>query len=130
MQTPEGLKYAKTDEWVKFDGEEAIIGISDFAQDQLSDVVYVELNIESGDTVSKGDSLATVESVKAAADVNFPVSGTITEINEDLADTPEVLNTDPYGAGWMVKMKLDDPSELDELMDAASYESYNAEREG
>jgi glycine cleavage system H protein len=130
MQTPEGLKYAKTDEWVKFDGEEAIIGISDFAQEQLSDVVYVELNIESGDTVSKGDSLATVESVKAAADVNFPVSGTITEINEDLADTPEVLNTDPYGAGWMVKMKLDDPSELDELMDAASYESYNAEREG
>jgi glycine cleavage system H protein len=130
MLTPEGLKYAKTDEWVKFDGEEAIIGISDYAQDQLSDVVYVELNVETDDAVSKGDSLATVESVKAAADVNFPVSGTIIAINEDLADSPEVLNSDPYEAGWMVKMKLDDPSELEALMDAEAYEAYNAEREG
>jgi glycine cleavage system H protein len=129
MKTPEGLKYAKTDEWIKFDGEEAIIGISDFAQDQLSDVVYVEFMIEEGDTVSKGDAVATVESVKAAADVVFPASGTVLSVNEGLADVPELLNTDPYETGWMIKMKLDDPSELDELMDAEDYSAYNEERE-
>ena len=130
MKTPSGLKYAKSDEWVKLEGDEATIGITDFAQDQLSDVVYVEMMVDEGDEVSKGDTVATVESVKAAADVNFPTSGTITAINEDLADEPEVLNSDPYEAGWMIKMKLDDPSELDELMDAAEYEAYNEDREG
>ena len=129
MKTPEGLKYAKTDEWVKLDGDQATIGISDFAQDQLSDVVYVEFMIDEGDSVSKGDTVATVESVKAAADVNFPVSGTITAINEDLADAPEVLNSDPYEAGWIVKMELDDSSEQDDLMDASEYDSYNEDRE-
>ena len=130
MKTPENLKYSKSDEWIKVDGDEAIIGITDFAQDQLSDVVYVDLMIEEDDEVSKGDTIATVESVKAAADVNFPASGTVLAVNEDLADNPEVLNSDPYEAGWMVKIKLDDPSELDELMDAETYEAYNAEREG
>lgn len=130
MKTPSGLKYAKSDEWVKLEGDEATIGITDFAQDQLSDVVYVEMMVDEGDEVSKGDTVATVESVKAAADVNFPASGTITAINEDLADEPEVLNSDPYEAGWMIKMKLNDPSELDELMDAAEYEAYNEDREG
>ncbi len=130
MKTPKGLKYAKTDEWVKAEGDEAVIGISDFAQDQLSDVVYVELLIDEGDSVSKGDTLATVESVKAAADVIFPASGEIIKINEGLADNPEVLNSDPYEAGWMVKMKLDDPSELDDLMDADTYTAFNEEREG
>ena len=130
MKTPKGLKYTKTDEWVKLEGNEAVIGITDYAQDQLSDVVYVELMIEEDDAVTKGDTLATVESVKAAADVNFPASGTILAINEDLADEPEVLNSDPYEAGWMVKMKVDDPSELEGLMDADQYEAYNKEREG
>lgn len=130
MKTPSGLKYAKSDEWVKLEGDEATIGITDFAQDQLSDVVYVEMMVDEGDEVSKGDTVATVESVKAAADVNFPASGTITAINEDLADAPEVLNSDPYEAGWMIKMKLDDTSELDELMDAEAYEAYNEDREG
>jgi glycine cleavage system H protein len=130
METPKGLKYAKTDEWVKVEGDEATIGISDYAQDQLSDVVYVELMVDEGDTVSKGDTVATVESVKAAADVNFPTDGEITAINEDLADNPEVLNSDPYGKGWMVKMKLSDPSQLDDLMDADAYETYNKSREG
>jgi len=130
MKTPKGLKYAKTDEWIKAEGDEAVIGISDFAQDQLSDVVYVELMIDEGDSVSKGDTLATVESVKAAADVIFPASGEIIQINEGLADTPEVLNSDPYEAGWMVKMKLDDPSELNDLMDADAYASFSEEREG
>ena len=130
MKTPKGLKYAKTDEWIKVDGDEATIGITDFAQDQLSDVVYVEVMVDEDDSVSKGDTVATVESVKAAADVNFPASGTITEINEALADQPELLNSDPYEAGWIVKMKLDDPAELDDLMDAEAYESFNKDREG
>lgn len=130
MKTPKELRYAKTDEWIKVEGDEGTIGISDYAQDQLSDVVYVELMVEEDDEVSIGDILATVESVKAAADVNFPVSGTIIAINEDLADAPEVLNSDPYEAGWMVKIKLDDPSELDDLMDADGYEAYNQELEG
>lgn len=130
MNTPKGLKYAKTDEWVKLDGDVATIGISDFAQDQLSDVVYVEIAVEAGDSVSKGDTIATVESVKAAADVNFPADGEILEINEALAETPETLNSDPYGEGWLLKMKLSDPAQLDALMDAEAYEAYNESREG
>lgn len=130
MKTPTGLKYAKTDEWIKLEEDEAILGISDYAQDQLSDVVYVEYMIDVDDHVSKGDAVATVESVKAASDVNFPASGTIIAINEELVDTPELLNSDPYEGGWMVKMVLDDPSELEELLEAEEYEAYNEEREG
>ncbi len=130
MNTPKGLKYAKTDEWVKVEGDEATLGISDFAQDQLSDIVYVELMVDEGDEVSKGDPLATVESVKAAADVNFPADGKILAINEALADNPEMLNSDPYEKGWMVRMKLSDPAQLDELMDAEAYDAYNKDREG
>lgn len=130
MNTPKGLKYAKTDEWVKLEGDVATIGISDYAQDQLSDVVYVEITAEAGDTVSKGDTLATVESVKAAADVNFPADGEIIEINEAVVESPETLNSDPFGAGWLLKMKLSDPSQLDDMMDADAYEAYNESREG
>jgi glycine cleavage system H protein len=129
MKTPEGLKYAKTDEWIKVDGDEATIGISDFAQDQLSDVVYIEFMIDEGDSVGKGDEVATVESVKAAADVIFPASGEVLAVNEDLTDAPETLNSDPYEAGWLVKIKLDDPSELDSLMTSEEYEAYNEDRE-
>jgi glycine cleavage system H protein len=130
MNTPKGLKYAKTDEWVKLEGDVATVGISDYAQDQLSDVVYVEIEAEAGDTVSKGDTLATVESVKAAADVNFPADGEILEINEAVVESPETLNSDPFGAGWLLKMKLSDPSQLDDLLDAEAYEAYNESREG
>jgi glycine cleavage system H protein len=130
MKTPENLKYTKSDEWVKVDGDEATIGITDFAQDQLSDVVYVELLIDESDALAKGDGIATIESVKAAADVNMPVSGTIIAINEQLEDEPELLNSDPYEAGWMIKITLEDPAELDELMTAEEYEAYNEDREG
>jgi glycine cleavage system H protein len=130
MKTPKGLKYTKTDEWVLVEGDDATIGITDFAQDQLSDVVYVELSVDEGDAVSKGDNAAMIESVKAAADVSFPISGTVSALNEELADTPEVLNTDPFEAGWMVKLTLDDPSELDDLMDSDEYQAYCEEREG
>lgn len=129
MKTPSELKYAKTDEWISVEGDQATIGITDYAQDQLSDVVYVEFMVEEDDVVSKGDNLATVESVKAASDVSFPASGTVIAVNEDLADAPELLNSDPYQAGWMIKIKLDDPSELDDLMSADEYITYNQERE-
>jgi glycine cleavage system H protein len=96
----------------------------------LSDIVYLEIVVGEGDAVSKGDAIATVESVKAAADIYSPVSGTITAINEDLADTPELINTDPYGDAWMVKLELSDSGELDALLDGAAYEKNVQEREG
>ncbi len=129
MNTPQELKYAKTDEWIKVDGDKAVIGISDYAQDQLSDIVYVEFLVEEGDTITKDSEIATVESVKAAAEVNAPASGTVIAINEDLSDEPERLNRDPYGAAWLIKIKLDDPSELDSLMSADEYDAYNEDRE-
>ncbi|RMF46749.1 MAG: glycine cleavage system protein GcvH [Anaerolineae bacterium] len=129
MNVPADLKYTKNDEWVKVEGNIATVGITDYAQEQLSDVVFVEILVSEGDSVSQGDSCATVESVKAAADVYMPVSGTVTATNEDLADTPEEVNSDPYGAAWMVKVELSDPAELDGLMDAAAYEAYCQERE-
>jgi glycine cleavage system H protein len=129
MNTPQELKYAKTDEWIKVDGDKAVIGISDYAQDQLSDIVYVEFVVEEGDAVTKGSEIATVESVKAAAEVNAPASGMVIAINEELSDEPERLNSDPYGAAWLIKIKLDDPSELDGLMSADEYDAYNEDRE-
>lgn len=130
MKTPKELKYAKTDEWVKVDGDVATVGISDYAQDQLSDVVYVEFLVEEGDTVEKGDEIATIESVKAAAEANAPVSGTVLEVNSEVEDESEIINSDPYERGWMIKIQLSDPAELDGLLSADEYEAYNEEREG
>ena len=129
MKTPENLKYAKTDEWVKLDGNVATIGISDYAQDQLSDIVYVEYNKDPGDTIKKDDTLATIESVKAAGDVNSPVTGKVIEVNESLVDHPEFLNDDPYEKAWMLKVEISEMSEVDQLMSAADYEKYCEERE-
>ena len=120
---PENLLYSKTHEWVRVEGDEAIIGISDYAQDQLSDVVYVELP-EVGDTFDKGDVLAVVESVKAASDVYMPVSGDILEINEALEDSPELVNEDPFGEAWFVRVAMAAPGELDELMDVDEYKEF------
>ncbi len=128
MEYPTELKYQKTDEWVKVEGGIATIGISDYAQDSLSDVVFVEFEVEAGDTVKTGTTLATIESVKAAAEVVFPVSGTVVEINEKLPETPEALNEEPYGKGWLCKVKLSKPEELDSLMDAKAYEAYCQDR--
>jgi len=122
MNTPKDYKFNKTDEWVKVDGNTATIGISDFAQDQLSDIVYIEFNKEPGESIEKGQVLAIIESVKAAADVNSPISGKVIEVNESLSDTPEVLNEDPYENGWLFKVDLNNPSELDELFDAKGYD--------
>ena len=123
-----GLLYTKEDEWIKVEGDEATVGVSDHAQDALSDIVYLELP-DVGDTFEIGDTFGVVESVKAAADLYMPISGEITAVNEDLIDTPETVNSDPYGAAWMVKVKLSNPAELDDLMNADVYTTYLAKRD-
>jgi glycine cleavage system H protein len=128
MTVPSNLKYTKSDEWVKVDGKIATVGVSDYAQEQLSDIVFVEVTVAVGEVVKQGGVTATVESVKAAADVTLPVSGKVTEINESLPNTPEIVNSDPYGQAWMIKLELTNPAELDALMDAAAYEAYLQER--
>ena len=129
MNTPSDLKYTTNDEWIKVEGSTGTIGITDHAQEQLSDVVYVEVVVEVGEQVSQGDTAATIESVKAAADVYFPASGTVVAINEELPDTPEIVNSDPYGAAWMVKIELSESSEVDGLLDAKAYGTHVAEQE-
>ena len=129
MDIPKDLKYTDSDEWVRVEGKEASMGISDYAQEQLSDIVYVEFTVDVGDEVAKGDAVAAVESVKAAADVYSPISGTIKAVNEALPDTPELINTDAYGEAWMVKIEMKDSSEVDALKDAKAYEAYCEERE-
>ena len=128
MKIVPGLVYTETDEWVKAEDKTATIGISDYAQDQLSDVVYVEYVVSAGDTVSKGQQIATIESVKAAADVNSPVSGTVVAINETLPQSPEMVNKDPFGQAWMVQIEMEEPVELTALMNSDAYDAYCAER--
>lgn len=129
MNIPADLKYTKNDEWVRVEGAHCTIGITDYAQDQLSDIVYAEVQVSAGDALDKGSAFAAVESVKAASDVYAPVSGEVIEVNDLLEETPEVINSDPYGSAWMVRVKLTSPSELDSLLDAAAYEAYLSERE-
>ena len=129
MNTPTNLKYPKNDEWVKVDGNIGTVGITDHAQEQLSDIVYVEIVLSVGDSAKQSEACATLESVKAAAEVYLPVSGKVIEVNEALPDSPEKVNTDPYGDAWMVKLELTDQSELDGLLDAAAYEAQVQEKE-
>jgi len=124
MNIPDDLLYAESHEWVKVN-DVATVGVSDFAQQQLGDITFVELP-EVGDELSKKDEVAVVESVKAASDIYTPVSGTVTEINEALEDSPDLVNTDPYGEGWLFKIELSDESELDELMKPDKYKEMQA----
>ncbi len=128
MLVPDDLKYSKTDEWIKVQGNIGTIGITDYAQSQLSDIVFVEIIARIGDSAERGTLCATLESVKAAADVNFPVNGKVLEINEKLPGTPEIVNSDPYLGAWMIKIQLSDLAELNSLMDAAAYEAFCQER--
>jgi glycine cleavage system H protein len=128
MEFPSDLRYTKNDEWVRVEGDSATAGITDYAQDQLSDIVFVELPA-TGQALKQGASAASVESVKAAAEVYMPIGGTITAVNDGLADTPELVNQDPYGAAWMFKFTVSDAGELGGLMDAAAYVAYCKERE-
>ena len=123
MNYPVELKYTKDHEWIKMEGDIAVVGISDFAQDALGDIVFINMP-EVGDTVTAGEALGDVESVKAVSDVNSPVTGVIVEVNEELADSPENLNSDPYGS-WIIK--VEQITETEELMDAAAYEAFCAE---
>ena len=128
MEFPKDLKYTENDEWIRVEGSTATVGITDYAQDQLSDIVYVEVVVSEDEVVAQGDTCATIESVKAAADVYMPVSGKILATNEELADTPELVNSEPHGAAWLVKLELSDNSELEGLLDAAAYEKFTAEK--
>ncbi|HMK09105.1 MAG TPA: glycine cleavage system protein GcvH [Anaerolineales bacterium] len=128
MPFPQDLKFTKNDEWIRVEGEAGTIGISDFAQQQLSDIVFFETTVTVGERVAKGATCATVESVKAAAEVYLPVTGTVTAVNESLPATPDQINSDPFGAAWMVKVKIADATELKDLLDASAYEAYCKER--
>ena len=115
------LKYTKDHEWIRVDGEHAFIGITDFAQGELGDIVYVEIETLE-ESVDMGNVFGTIEAVKTVSDLFMPVNGVILEVNEKLESEPELVNNDPYGEGWMVKIKLDDPAQVNELLDLAAYE--------
>jgi glycine cleavage system H protein len=123
MNIPTNLKYTKTDEW--FDPATGAMGLSDYAQSQLSDIVFVEIVVNTGETVAPGKAITSVESVKAAAEIYAPVNGKVIAVNEELASSPDVLNSDPYGKGWMVKVEN---GNAPDLMDAAAYTKYCEER--
>lgn len=125
MNFPENLRYTKDHEWVKVDGDEATVGITDFAQRELGDIVYVE--IESvGKEFQAGEIFGTVEAVKTVSDLYLPLSGTVTEVNPNINSSPETVNSDPYGEGWMIKMKLTDPSEVKGLLTSEAYQNLVA----
>ena len=120
MNIPESLKYTKDHEWIKIDGDEALIGVTDYAQQELGDVVFVEIETE-GETLEKEEVFGTIEAVKTVSDIFMPVSGEVTEVNPKLEDSPDVVNKDPYGDGWLIKVKISDRSEADDLLDADQY---------
>ncbi len=128
MNIPSDLKYTSNDEWIRVEGQTGVVGITDFAQNQLSDIVFVEIVVAVGDEVKKGEACATLKSVKAAADVYLPASGKVVAINEALPDNPEKVNSDAYGEAWMVKIELTNPAELRELLDAAAYQKAAEEK--
>lgn len=121
MNIPAGLKYTQDHEWIRVEGETAIVGITDFAQGELGDVVFVEIETE-GETLDKGETFGTVEAVKTVSDLFMPVGGEIVEVNPALADEPELVNKDPYNKGWMIKVKITNADEIDELLSADDYQ--------
>jgi len=120
MNIPENLKYSSDHEWVKVDGDEALVGITDFAQKELGDIVFVEVETVD-ETLDKEEVFGTIEAVKTVSDLLMPVGGTILEFNENLEDNPELINTTPYGDGWIIRLKVSDLGEVDDLLDAAAY---------
>ncbi|MEY2924680.1 MAG: glycine cleavage system protein [Bacteroidota bacterium] len=122
MNFPENLKYTKEHEWVLVEGDEATVGVTEFAQSELGDIVFVEIETE-GESLDKDEVFGTIEAVKTVSDLFMPVSGEVTTVNVGLQDKPEAVNEDPYGAGWMVKIRLSDASELDDLLDAEAYKA-------
>jgi glycine cleavage system H protein len=122
---PSDIRYSKTHQWARVEGNTATVGITDYEQDQMGDLVYIELP-ETGNEVSEGDVIGSIESVKAVSDLQTPVSGAITQVNEALPDAPEKINQSPYGEGWIAKIEISDPSELGQLLDADAYREFVA----
>ena len=128
MTVDQNVLYSKNDEWVRIEGTTATIGISDYAQSQLSDIVFAEVSVDAGDELEAGDCIGTVESVKAASDIYTPVAGTVAEINDVVADDPETINKDAFGAAWFLKLTVEEGVDTSDLMDPAAYEKYCEER--
>ena len=126
MNIPEDLRYTEEHEWVKKEGDIIVVGITDYAQGELGDVVYLDLPA-AGDHFDKGDAFGSIEAVKAAADLYMPLSGEVTEVNDNLPDAPETINKDPYADGWMIKVKLDNDGDFEELMDASAYQTHTGQ---
>ncbi len=120
MNIPENLKYTKDHEWIKVEGDEAVIGITDFAQKELGDIVFIEVETE-GETLDREETFGTIEAVKTVSDMFMPVSGEVVSFNEELESTPELVNNDPYGKGWIIKVKLADMGQIDDLLEAGAY---------
>lgn len=123
MNIPADIKYSKDHEWIRVEGDTALVGISDFAQSELGDIVFVDINTV-GETLAKDSVFGTVEAVKTVSDLFMPVSGEVLEVNSKLDSSPELINNDPYGEGWLIKIRLSNPEELNTLMDSDSYKSY------
>ena len=122
MNVPQELKYSKDHEWIRVEGNTAYIGITDFAQDQLGDIVSVAISVQEGDDIAEGETFGSIEDVKTVSDLFIPVSAKLLEINSDLESAPEKINSAPYGEGWIIKIEITDASELDALLDAAGYQ--------
>jgi len=122
MNIPDSLKYTKDHEWIKVIGDEGLVGITDYAQNELGDIVFIEVETV-GETLNKEETFGTIEAVKTVSDMFMPVSGEVLEFNEALEQSPEIVNSDPYGKGWIIKIKISDLSELDELLDEAAYKA-------
>ena len=123
MNFPTNLKYTEDHEWIRVEGDEAYVGITDYAQSELGEIVFVDVNTV-GETVGMNEVFGSIEAVKTVSDLNMPVTAEVLEFNEALNDQPELVNNDPYGEGWMIKVKVSDAAELDKLMDAAAYEAF------
>jgi len=128
-EIPAGLYFTKSHEWAKIDGDVATLGVSDFAQNELGDITYLELP-EPGTTITQGEPLGVIESVKAASDIYTALSGEVLETNQDVVDSPELVNSSPYDKAWLVKVRLSDPSEVNNLMDSEKYATFAAEQSG
>ena len=124
LNIPEYLKYNKADEWMQIEADVVTIGITDYAQGQLSDVVFAEIKAAAGEVLERGKLIAVIESVKASSDISLPLSGKVLEINEEVISTPEIINSDPYGQAWLVKIQLSNPAEVADLLNSADYQAF------
>ena len=122
MNIPAELRYTREHEWIRVEGEVAYVGITDYAQSELGEIVFLDINTE-GETIAQSEVFGSVEAVKTVSDLNMPVTGEVLEVNEAINDNPELVNSDPYGEGWMIKIQVADPAELDTLLDAAAYQA-------